>query len=798
MSDGVRPLRLSRRDLLDSLGKGTVVSLALPPLVSPEDILAQERPPFQLVAGPDRIVVTPGRTYINAWAGYGTPPWEPRRRRGEEELPEPTGPEPTVRWSKVSGPGTVTFDDAAALVTTAAFSARGDYTLQVAADNGETEVTSSFDVTVEGPPPPYALHGVTTRPYRIESPLWSRRVRALIVNWIPHCVAQIERTDMELGPGGLDNFREAAKALRGDPHGEHLGYVFSNAWVHQTVESMSLALMVDAQGDLEILQAQELFRQKLEEWIPVILSAQHPDGYLHTAFTLRTPEQTERWPDRWTDAGRGRHEGYVAGYFIESAINHHVLTEGRDTRLYDAARKLADLWYENIGPPPKQEWWDGHQEMEQALVRFGYYVNEVEGDGSGDRYVELARFLLDCRRGGRPYDQSHLPVVQQYEAVGHAVRAVYQYSAMADIALQTRDVDYLSAVRSLHDSVVNRKYYITGGVGSGETSEGFGPDYSLRNRSYCESCSSCGQLFFQTKLNWLYRDARHADLLEETLYNALLGSMDLEAEHYYYDNPLDTNIPRYAWHTCPCCVGNIPRTLLMLPTWMYAKDEEGVNVNLFVGSTVTVNDVSGTDVEMVQETDYPWDGHVAITVNPAESRRFSVRVRVPDRAVSELYTPTPDANGITSLSVNGESVEPRMEGGYAVITRRWQAGDRIAVELPLRVQRVRADERIEADRGRVALKYGPLVYNIEQQDQDIHKALGADSPLRAEWRPDLLGGVTVIRGEFADGTPLMAIPNFVRANRVEATYGPRRPEPQPDGSRGEPFPPTSIVWIREA
>jgi hypothetical protein len=236
----------------------------------------------------------------------------------------------------------------------------------------------------------------------------------------------------------------------------------------------------------------------------------------------------------------------------------------------------------------------------------------------------------------------------------------------------------------------------------------------------------------------------------------------------------------------------------MLPTWMYAKDEEGLNVNLFVGSTVTVDNVAGTDVQVAQETDYPWDGHVAITINPAQSRRFSVRVRVPDRAVSDLYTPTPDANGITSLSVNGESVEPRMEGGYAVITRRWQAGDRIEVELPLRVQRVRADERIEADRGRVALKYGPLVYNIEQQDQDIHKALRAGAPLRAEWRPDLLGGVMVIRGEFADGSPLTAIPNFVRANRVEGTYGPRRPEPQPDGSRGEPFPPTSMVWIREA
>jgi DUF1680 family protein len=282
------------------------------------------------------------------------------------------------------------------------------------------------------------------------------------------------------------------------------------------------------------------------------------------------------------------------------------------------------------------------------------------------------------------------------------------------------------------------------------------------------------------------------------MYNALLGGTDLEAKHYYYDNPLDANIARYEWHTCPCCVGNIPRTLLMLPTWMYVKDDDGLYVNLFVGSTVTVEDVAGGDVEIVQETDYPWDGRVTITVNPASRRSFSVRVRVPDRMVSDLYEASPEANGIRSIAVNGEAIDPPIERGYAVITRTWEPGDRIELELPLRVQRVHADERIEANRGLVALKYGPLVYNIEAEDQDIHQDLSPRAPLETEWREDFLGGVTVIKGQFANGSPMLAIPNFARTNRVEGTYGPRRPERRPDGSRGEPFPPVSIVWMQEA
>ncbi len=803
MADKASRDTMTRREVLGAAGKAAAASVALPPILDDvlraDGALVAQAAPLTSIAGVDRITVLPGRTYLNGWTGFGSPPRRsPSRGAPAAPVAEPAGPPPAATWSKVSGPGEVRFADAHAAVTTATFSAPGAYVLKLNADNGQATASSTLRVGVETAPPARHLDVVHTKNFAISSPFWKGRAKALMVNWIPHCIDQINRTDLQLGPGGIDNFVEAGRAIAGQPHGFHKGFVFSNAWVHQTVEAMSIALMIDPQGDAEILRAHEKMRATLEEWIPKILSAQHPDGYLQTAFTLSridgrgtvTNGPFERW------ARRGDHEGYVAGYFLESAINHYLMTGKRDARLYDAAKKLADCWDANIGPPPKREWFDGHQEMEQALVRFGRFVNEMEGGGRGQRYISLAKFLLDCRRGGTEYDQSHVPVVQQYEAVGHAVRAVYSYSGMADVAVETHDVDYQSAVRSLWDNLVNRKYYVTGGVGSGETSEGFGPDYSLRNNAYCESCSSCGEIFFQWKLNLAYGDARYADLYEETLYNALLGGIDLEGQNFYYTNPLDANAPRTPWHDCPCCVGNIPRTLLMLPTWMYARSEDAIIVNLFVGSTVTVENVAGTDVQMVQATDYPWSGKVSITVNPKTTARFAVRIRVPNRAVSSLYRSVPDANGLTSLAVNGSVVRPAIEKGYAVIARTWRAGDRIELVLPMRVQRVRASDLIAANRGRIALRYGPLVYNIEKVDQDLTKALGASSSLATEWRGDLLGGVTVVKGAFTDGTPLVAIPNYARYNR-EPADAPAPAAGATPAERPAPRPPTSIVWIRE-
>jgi uncharacterized protein len=721
-----------------------------------------DHPPV-ISAGGDRDVMLGGKTYLSGAVKSVTPVDK-------------------VAWKTVSVPGKVVFEKPDSINSTASFSEIGEYLVTLTVTEGRLKSIDSLKVIVHQPPQEKRLDVVYTERYKIDSPLWNKRAKALIVNWIPHCIDQINRTDLKEGQGGIDNFIEAAKALNGKPHGRHLGYVFSNAWVHQTIESMCIALMVDPQGDKEIIEAQKRMKATLEDWIPKILAAQEPDGYLQTAYTLR---DTNRWKERWSPDNRDTHEGYVAGYFIESAINHYTLTEGTDTRLYNAAKKLADCWVANIGPG-KKEWFDGHQEMEQALVRFGRFVNDMEGNGRGDSYIVLAKYLLDCRANGSEYDQSHVPVQQQYEAVGHAVRAVYNYSGMADIAAETANLDYQSAVMSLWNNMVNKKYYVTGGIGSGETSEGFGPNYSLPNDAYCESCSSCGLIFFQYKMNLAYHDAKYADLYEETMYNALLGSIDLEGKNFYYDNPLSSSWPRYDWHVCPCCVGNIPRTLLMVPTWTYVKSDNGIYVNLFIGSTIKVENVAGTDVEMVQKTDYPWSGKVVITVNPKQNSDFTVYVRVPNRSTSALYTPDHLVSGLKSISVNGEPVEVKTDRGYMAITRTWKSGDRIEFEMPMEIQKITADERIEADRGNVSLRYGPLIYSVETADQpDINGSLGT-APLSLEWKDNLLDGVMTIKGSWADGTPLLAIPYFVRNNRIPETYEP-----------GEHEIPTSLVWFNK-
>ncbi|MDH6341842.1 DUF1680 family protein [Parabacteroides sp. PFB2-12] len=723
---------------------------------------SQNLPPIVKTNG-DRTVMRGGTTYLTAHVTA-------------------VSPVEKTTWTKVSGPGTVTFTDNEKLDATAVFSEVGEYILAFTAKKGKDKVTTNLQVTVSEPPAEGRLDVVYTKNYSIDSPLWDDRAKAMIVNWIPWCIDQCENSN--LATGGLDNFIEAAKALNGKPYAAHKGYVFANAWVHQTIESICIALMIDPKGDKEIIAAQEKMKKTLEKWIPIILAAQEPDGYLQTAYTLRDPE---RWEKRWEDRNRSAHEGYVSGYFIESAINHHTLTNGTDLRLYNAAKKLADCWADNIGPNPGQiVWWDEHQEMEQALVRFGRFVNDMEGNGKGDRYIALAKFLMDSRMGGNEYSQSHVPVQQQYEAVGHAVRAVYLYSAMSDIAAETQDPDYQSAVMSLWDNMVNKKYYVTGGVGSGETSEGFGPNYSLRHNAYCESCSSCALIFFQHKLNLAYHDAKYADLYEETMYNALLGSLDMEAKKFYYPNPLHSVTERTPWHGCPCCVGNIPRTLLMIPTWTYVTSEKGLYVNLFVGSTINVERVVGTDVEMVQKTNYPWDGNVAITVNPKEEKEFTLFVRVPDRKTSELYDSEPALSGLLSLSVNGQAVTPTINKGYAEITRKWNKGDKVEFVLPMEVQKITADEKIEATRDQVALRYGPMIYNFEEVDNGAHINEGhlGTGALKAEWDPNFYNGMMLIKGTWADGKPMVAIPNFARMNRNE----PR--DPQIRTSR-------SNVWVKK-
>ena len=323
-----------------------------------------------------------------------------------------------------------------------AFSAPGDYVLKLSADDRAAARRRHAARQRRAPPPADPLQPVATRPYTVTSPLLRERLKQIIIHWIPHCYEKL--SDPNLAEGGIENFVQAGRQAGGPAVCRAHRPPWANAYVHNTVESMCLAMMFDSQGDKEIIAAQAAISKKLDDWVPKILSAQEPNGYLQTYYTL-----SGRRP--WTN--KGDHEGYTAGYFIESALAHCAMTGKRDDAMYLAARRLADCWCDHIGPAPKKSWYDGHEELEQALVRLGKFVNSEEGAGKGRKYIDLAKFLLDCRGapGGYPlcaavsYDQSHLPVTRQYEAVGHAVRAAYLYSGMAGVAMETGDVDYQSA-----------------------------------------------------------------------------------------------------------------------------------------------------------------------------------------------------------------------------------------------------------------------------------------------------------------------------------------------------------------
>ncbi|HEY4329671.1 MAG TPA: beta-L-arabinofuranosidase domain-containing protein, partial [Phycisphaerae bacterium] len=446
--------------------------------------------PPNVKAGIDRVVVQKGKTYLN----------------GAVKALKSSAGDSKLVWAKASGPGEVTFENPGAATTTASFDTVGEYVLKLSSVVGELSSSDTLHVHVVPASPGDRLEPVQTSVYKIDSALWSPRVKAQITTWLPHVVDYLEHPEKHgnRGPGGLDNFIEAGKKLRGEPAARHLGYPFANAYVHNAVEAMCVALMVDPQGDPDIIKAQDGFRATLDRWIPIILAAQEPDGYLQTRFTLNGG-------NHWDPRTRSEHEGYTMGYFLESAISHYNMTKGQDKTLYNAAKKCADCWVANIGPG-KKVWYDGHQEMENALVRFSRLVDQVDGPEKGKPYVELAKFLLDSRAGGSTYDQSHLPVVQQYEAVGHAVRAAYTYTGMASVAAEFHDKDYESATLSLWDNIINKKIYITGGIGSGDTSEGFGANYSLANaNAYSESCANCGELFFQYNMLLNYHDAKYVD-----------------------------------------------------------------------------------------------------------------------------------------------------------------------------------------------------------------------------------------------------------------------------------------------
>lgn len=584
---------------------------------------------------------------------------------------------------------------------------------------------------------------------------WKQQVKLQTEKWIPHCMRQ-----MEAGGEGKEllNLVAAGKVLRGEPCGTYTGAPWSDAYIYNTVEAACLALEVDPDGDAELAKAQDFLRAKIEAWIPVILGAQMQDGYIHSFHTVNKHPHFSNI--NW-------HEFYVMGYFLEMGVAHYRMTGGKDRRFYDAAVKCADHLCDTFGPPPKRTWKNGHPGMEHALCRFGGLVDEVEGAGRGDKYIALGKFFLDNQHTIQPevYNQSEKPAVEMTEARGHAVRATYFYTAMADVARLTGDSAYLSAVDKIWANAMNRKHYLTGGVGASHQGEAFAGDYELPNNGYCESCASCGLSFWAEQMHRLHTDAHYVDVQERVLFNNVLGAVELSGTNFYYQNPLVSNQARYPWHGCPCCVGNIPRTLIAIKDLMYSvnKQRDELYINHFVDSEGAIPNIGGAALRIQQETRYPWEGAVTVTLHPAAPCAFTLALRIPDRTESDLYKADPDLAGRLTVKVNGEAQALNVAQGYARMSRTWQDGDLVELSLPLEVQRVHCDERVAANRGRVAVQRGPLVYTFESEDhaKSIKQAvLKPDVELKPVWKPGLLGGVTVL-----EGGGFTAVPNYARLNR---------------------------------
>jgi hypothetical protein len=605
--------------------------------------------------------------------------------------------------------------------------------------------------------PREALRPVAVQQVRIRG-FWKEQVKRLTELWIPHCIRQ-----MEAGGKGQEllNFVHAARVLKNEPVGKFTGCPWSDAYIYNTIEAACLALAVDPEGDAALAGAQDALRRKIDAWIPLVIAAQLDDGYIHTFHTVNRRPRFTKVED---------HEFYVQGYLIEAGVAHHRVTGGKDRRLYDAARRCADLLCATFGPTPKRTWVNGHPGMEHALWRLARHVDETEGPGKGAPYADLARWFVDHHHAipshRSPYMQSHQPLVDQAEVVGHAVRATYIYTAVADLALLPDGAAYGRAADRLWDSAVNRKLYLTGGIGASHKGEAFDADYELRNDGYCESCAGCGLSFWAESMHRRTGHGHFMDVQERVLYNNILGSVELSGVNFYYQNPLRSDKARYPWHGCPCCVGNIPRTLLAIKDLAFSKGAAGdvLAVNHYLAGEWMIPGIAGAPLRIEQETGYPWQGEISIRLHPKAPADFTLMLRIPDRAGNALYTVEPDTKGRFTVAVNGQEAKAETADGYARIRRTWKDGDRVDLALPMEVQRVRCDAKVAANRGRVALQRGPLVYSLEDVDNGDTAALVLKpaAALRVACKPGLLGGVWAVEG---DDPKLLAIPNYARLNR---------------------------------
>ena len=595
----------------------------------------------------------------------------------------------------------------------------------------------------------------------VEDSFWAPRIQINREQTIPHEYKQCEDT------GRIDAF-----SLNWKPGMEPKPHYFWDSDVAKWIEAASYSLATHPDPELDAL---------LDEVVEKVAGAQQEDGYLNIYFTVVEPEK------RWANLGMW-HELYCAGHLMEAAVAHFEAT-GKRT-LLDVICRYAD-YIDSIFGPGKRDGCPGHEEIELALVKLYHATGE-------QRYLKLSQFFLD-QRGQRPsffkremekledaranrhffgeeddfntrYCQDHLPVREQSEVVGHAVRAMYLYCGMADVANETGDQGLLDACERLWDNVCRKRMYITGGIGPSRHNEGFTGDYDLPNESaYAETCAAVGLVFWNHRLLQLQGDGRFADVMERSLYNGTISGVSLDGRKFFYVNPLESggNHHRQDWFGCACCPPNIARLIASIGGYIYSEAEGEAYVHLYVQGSGNLR-VSGQQVVLRQETDYPWDGRIRISVSPEMPTVFGLNLRIPGWSRN------------ATLTVNGEAMDVKAATvlGYAQIEREWNPDDQVELVLPMPVERVDAHPAIRQDTGCVALQRGPVVYCLEQVDNPVplHRvAVPRDAGLEPSFEKNLLGGVTVIRGEALavddsdwDNTPYRAEPARLKPFQITA------------------------------
>lgn len=575
----------------------------------------------------------------------------------------------------------------------------------------------------------YPIQPVAFTKVHVHDNFWQPKMEVNANVTIPYVIAQCKAN------GRMDNFLRAGKKLSGDKMSE---FPFDDTDVYKAIEGASYSIQNKANPKLEAY---------IDTLINIIGAAQEPDGYLFTFRTVNA-KQPHEWigSKRWEKEEILSHELYNAGHLYEAAVAHYQATGKKS--LLNIAIKNADLLVKTFGPGKIEEY-PGHQIVEIGLSKM-YRVT------ANKKYLNLAKFFLDVRGPkGDAYNQADKKVVDQHTAVGHAVRAAYMYTGMADIAALTGDTKYLAAIDDIWGDVVNKKLYITGGIGATGAGEAFGEAYQLPNMSaYAETCAAIGNVYWNERMFLLHGDSKYIDVLERTLYNGLLSGVSLSGDRFFYPNPLASMFQhqRSAWISCACCISNMARFLPSLPGYVYAQDKNDLYVNLFMGNTSKIA-LDVTNVEITQTTEYPWKGDVAININPEKTADFTLKIRIPGWANQEaspgdLYAFMDKKTLPVTISINGKTTTFITDKGYAVFTRKWKKGDLVSLSLPLETEKIIANKSVKDDLSRFVLERGPMVYCLEGPDnkdslvQNI--MIDKNAIATAQYDPNLLNGVGVI------------------------------------------------------